>query len=251
MNIVRALSFTVVSCALASPVLGTITGSYVIQARSGLGTGTVSVDASQLTFDAAANGFTFTQSGAVPIVSPAGATIGTLDAFSVLIREGECSDVSFRVTAGAVGTNFSLTSALSSFGARTQPDALATAQVVATDNDGSGVSLFGLLLGGASYQAGYNGLAADASTPAFARLITGASSNDAFGSVNVADASPAAGFTQIASNVSSLSSMFSFRLTGGDSANASGSFQLATIPTPGSVALVAVGGLLAARRRRA
>jgi uncharacterized protein (TIGR03382 family) len=150
--------------------------------------------------------------------------------------------------AGAMDTEFTITSALLSFGTPIDPaSGRATAAVTVTDLLGNGAQLTGLGPGGGAYVAGYNGLVPGGST--FAELIPSLAA-PAFSSNAVDSDFPGGGaFAAIAGGVNDMSAQFNFTLSANDLASGTSNFEI--IPAPATMALLGVGALLGRRRRRA
>jgi hypothetical protein len=122
----------------------------------------------------------------------------------------------------------------------TNPQAYATAGITLTDGNHNGGTLTGDFSGKA-YLAYYNN-SAD-----FAYLV--GTFNTAADSTNVAnDRSPSSGRTTISGTVTQIASAFEFDLTPQDEASGTSNFYMT--PEPATLTLLAIGGLVALRRRR-
>ncbi|MEQ8769709.1 MAG: PEP-CTERM sorting domain-containing protein [Phycisphaerales bacterium] len=190
-----------------------------------------------------------------------GAVVGTINQGTSivmgLVPTPPAGDASIRMTFNVMANNnadtvFSISSgSLTNLGF-TNADALATGGITVTDSNNNGAELTALNSGGSRFaDFGYNnGLL-------FASLIDGSSPTDpdvgnlsaGIGGSN-SDSEDVAGpgvFLPIGA-VSEMNIQFDFRLTAGD--QASGTAFFVVVPAPASAALLGLGGLVAARRRR-
>lgn len=157
---------------------------------------------------------------------------------------------SFNVSSGVVNTSFTINSSFLSFPTISNAVGIASAFIGVTDsatfgNVGS-VSLIGLQPGGAAFSARYNG-----STQTFANLITGGTVGVApGGSVAFVGQNPSfPNYDALGAAADDMQSQFRFTLSAFDRASGTSTFEI--IPAPGAAALLGLGGLVAARRRRA
>ncbi|MBY0313417.1 MAG: hypothetical protein K2W85_15225 [Phycisphaerales bacterium] len=156
----------------------------------------------------------------------------------------------FNVSSGPVNTTFTVNSAFLSF--PTIPGAVAKASAFigvtdsATFGDIGSVTLSGLQAGGNAFSARYNN-----NTQTFVNLISG-------GTVGVGPGGSAAFTGQNAAfpfyetipvAADDMQSQFRFSLSRFDRASGTSFFEI--VPAPGTAAVLGLGGLLAARRRRA
>lgn len=153
--------------------------------------------------------------------------------------------ISFDVVAMVADTTFTISSAVNSFPTIGAGVAMAggTAGVSFADSDGlNGVSVTGLKAGGHLHTLYVNGLAPGSGTELVDIVqgpysIGGGSSTDFENTGGIAT-----GFA-----VSSISSQFRFRVSGGDSV--SGTSSMTVIPTPGAAALLGLGVMTLGFRR--
>ncbi len=167
---------------------------------------------------------------------------------SVYCREDPQVDVNFSVFAGSLNTTFTITSPTLSFATLANTQGRTSAGFSLTDLDGDGVSLSGWN-GNSVYTARYNGAVPGGTT--FNDHFFGTSGTpDPFGSYSTSENYPGVGFTPIGPDVSDMSSRFRFTLSANDIASGTSVYEIIPVPAPSAVALLGLGGLLVARRRR-
>jgi len=172
--------------------------------------------------------------------------LATVQSLGVSLDFDPVATVTFGVIAGAVPTNFTISSALVAFPALINPIGTASASVTVTDQSGTGgASLTGQYAGPLSYQAQYN-----AGANIFGTLLSPATVLPAFphGSNTQTGSIPN---TVIPGAVTSIQGIFSFTLSANDLASGTGRFSVT--PEPSTFVLLAMGalgGLGILRRRR-
>ncbi len=161
--------------------------------------------------------------------------------------------LTFNVTANAnADTVFSISSGpLSNLGF-TDAEALATGGITVTDSNNDGAEVTALRSGGTRFMSAlFNG------GSSFADLIDGSNASDPDtgnittgigGSLSDSENSAAPGQFLPIGAVNEMNIQYDFRLTAGD--QASGTAFFVVVPAPASAALLGLGGLVAARRRR-
>jgi len=225
----------------AAPAFGGLTGPAVhVTASNAQGTGFFDVPQSLLTMNNGALGWT--AQTPYPIMSSTGVLLGTLSSCSISYRGDPVVSLSFGVTANSSATTFTITSALLSFAAISPAVGTASAGVTITDVDGNGVTFTGLQPGAFAYRSQYNGLVPGGTD--FASFISPLAAGP-FGT-NIANGSQP--LTAIGVPVTSMSAQWNFTLSANDSAGGTSAFNI--VPAPGAMALLGLGGLVAARRRR-
>lgn len=182
-----------------------------------------------------------------PIISQStGATLGVIKRINMSLIQDPVINLTFDVVADSQ-TDFVVTSTLLSFAAINPAIGRANANVTVTDLDGDGASITGLHSNGDIYWAAYNGMVESFGSTNFHTGISGASTFNPFDSASASSSIPP--WASISGTVSDMSAQFRFRVSPNDLATGSSSYEI--IPTPGVLTLAGLGGLLAARRRRA
>ncbi|MEZ6242952.1 MAG: hypothetical protein R3B57_07910 [Phycisphaerales bacterium] len=154
--------------------------------------------------------------------------------------------LSFNVTGGLADTEFTITSSLVDAFLIQNAQARATGTFSVTDGNLNGATLTGLHAGGGLYNAMYNG------GSSFTELFTSGPYNvGVSGSTGGAEDVPfgPGNFSPLGVDVDDIQAQWHFRITAGDQAAGTSNF-IVMIPAPGGLALLAVGGLAATRRRR-
>jgi MYXO-CTERM domain-containing protein len=153
-------------------------------------------------------------------------------------------DVDYTVVAGAGQTRFEMITPTLGFNPINGASATTSATRIGTDQDFNGISINPALLSGFGYEAKYNG-----GTLFQSYFNTPLSNPSAGGSVNEsANMTPAGAFLPLIGPVSSMQARFMFDVSANDSSGGTSTYSIT--PAPGAAALLGLGGLLAARRRR-
>jgi len=186
---------------------------------------------------------------ALEVKSQHGAVLATIDDLDVDVEGDPKVSLSFAVTAGPAGSNFSITSTTVSFAPLGSPLAFATAAVTVTDEDSNGAVATGLFPGGKIYQARYNSPAV-----AWADLIASPVVVAPDDSLTAQGRRPTpSGREAMPGTVYSIASEFRFNLSPNDSASGTSTFDV-LIPLPsaayGITALLSCMGLARLRRQR-
>lgn len=215
---------------------------FRVEATNSHGTGSWEVLYDEANYHRATDTYEWSMAGPVEIRSTSGHVIGTIASASEMIVGDPVINLNFLVIAGAADTTFTITSALLSFPAIDNAVATASAQIGSTDLDGNGVTVTGLFAGNTKgYRADYNGLVPAGTN--FAMLVSN-QAGVAFSSNISSETQPTAG---IGNGIVDMSSQFRFTVSAND--QASGTSIYVVTPEPASVALLALGGLVALRRR--
>lgn len=213
-------------------------------------TATFEVDSGQMYYDEASQTYGWDLQSPFELRSQQGTVLAVLQSGNVLAIEDPVVSLNFSVQAGAFPTNFNVVSTLVSFAPINGATALANGTLVADDRNNNGVTVspLGVFPGNAIYVAKYNNSGLpfmDLDGTTFAGLFTAGPYSNPVG-FNVADGTGP--FQPIPGAVSNIQSGFSFALTAGDIASGTSTFFVT--PAPGTLALLGLGGLVAARRRR-
>ena len=177
-----------------------------------------------------------------------GNTIATLTQGSLLVHEDPEVALNFSIMAGSLDTVFTISSALVSFATLNGAIGQASAAITATDLDGDGVIIAPGTPEG-MYVSQFNGQVPGGTT--FRNFFTSPVSDPTpFSTTSFSSDYPGGGgFVNMPGAVSDISSRFSFTLSANDIASGTSIFTV-VIPSPGSAALLGLGGLVAIRRRR-
>lgn len=150
----------------------------------------------------------------------------------------------FTFRAGDSDTTFTVDSPLYGLDPIENEAARTSAGVTVTDQNGDGVTLTGASADGFAFRTAYNGVSPGGTE--FAEIIAGvAAGPGGSNTVNMAD--PGGGLYTAIGNVDDMSSRWNFVLSATDQVGATSVWEV--IPSPGAVSLLALGGLVAARRR--
>lgn len=188
------------------------------------------------------------RSGHIDITDDTGNIIASLDNAYLFLRDDPEVTLNFQVTAGALDTAFTITSATVSF-LPIQGEGRAAAGISITDVNGGGATLTGTHNNGAAYLAQYNGAVPNGTN--FASLLSDPVVAGEFDSADDNEEFPGGGlYTPIAGLVDDMSARWKFSVSRGDAASGTSTYIINIIPSPSSLALLGLGGLLAARRRR-
>lgn len=151
-------------------------------------------------------------------------------------------DVDFGVQAGPNATTFELIAPTLSFDPILNASGLASAGIVGTDQNGNGITITPGFAGPFGFKADYNG------GTNFRSYLSSTLSNLPSGSVSDSGNMSPEGVFQPIGTVNSISSSYKFTLSPGDTAG--GTTQFSVAPTPGTAAMLGLGGLILGRRRR-
>ncbi len=227
----------------------------VVQASSGAFNGSYSVPLSSITIinEPDMDIFFWQAPSAVPILD--GSTVvATLVSMTVLsgrntLPDGEVRyfiDIDYGVVAGnggpgALPTTFNLFSPTLMFDTVLNATALTSATFGGSDQTSNGITLTPSGPGGFAYTSLYNG------GTTYQSLFNGTLA-DPNGNSSVGTGGPANPVWNPIGPASSIQALFSFTVSAGDAAGGTSTFAVA--PAPGAGVLLALGGILAGRRRR-
>ncbi len=186
----------------------------------------------------------------VNILSPNGQVVlGTVSDLRLTFNADPSVSLNFNVTAGASSTEFTISTATLAFAPIINPEAYTHAVVEVYDtNNSSAVRFTGLRPDGSGFEAKYNNTIVWAGLMAslFASGGPGVSTGSEEGRPNPP---PDMSREVINDSVNNILSTWHFRLTSGDTAIGSSTFDIT--PEPAMLSLLVFGGILAMRRRRA
>lgn len=151
-------------------------------------------------------------------------------------------DVDFGVQAGPNTTTFELISPTLSFDPILGATGLASAGIVGTDQNSNGITITPGFAGPFGFKADYNG------GNNFRSYLASTLTNLPSGSVSDSGNMSPEGVFQPIGTVSSMSTSYKFSVSPGDTAG--GTTQFSVAPTPGTIAILGLGGLILGRRRR-
>jgi hypothetical protein len=176
--------------------------------------------------------------------SVSGVELGTLSTLGLAYKGDPAIAMNFSLQSALPGVTFSISSALMSFAAISNPVAYATGGLTLTDLDHDQATLTGLLAGGAAYQGTFNNGPA-----AWASLFTAPLVAPSFSSVGITDRTPvgAGNWASVGYPVSSMQAQFMFQLNGADMASGTSMFEV--VPEPSMCGLMLLGILFVLRRR--
>jgi hypothetical protein len=221
----------------ASAASAGITGDAIrINAWGDSGTGTWFLPTSSLVPDTSTGGQRWQTNRDIVIRDGAGSVLVTFSSLSVTFVEDPIITLNFLAVSGGLATNFTISSGVLGFTPGLY-SAGASASITTTDADGNGAVTTGNF-GGNTYQAQCNGTVIGTSTPG---VTVGA-----FGSVTSSGTIGPANYF-----ASSMQAKWDFTLSANDSASGTSVYHKTLVPSPSSLAVLGLGGLAAARRRRA
>ncbi|VAX42015.1 hypothetical protein MNBD_PLANCTO03-2387, partial [hydrothermal vent metagenome] len=210
------------------------------EASNALGSGTFTVSPDDGAWDG--NSWFWMALGPIEIYTDTGDLIATFTQGSAFIDEDPLIGMGFAVLNGDLDATISISSSNITFDTIFGAQGRASAGMTMTESNGDTATLIGLEAGGTMFSADYNG------TTPFADLLAGPFSAGAFSTTDATDEYPDGGAFAAMGDVSDISVDWSFELSAND--QASGTSVFVVIPTPASLALIAVGGLFIGRRRR-
>lgn len=225
---------------LAGTAFGQVSSTFLtVSATNSEGTASFDVDTSDATYNAGV----YTWNGAGALMD--GATqVANLNNTSVTVNTNfNAIFVNFNVDAGLSDTVFTITSATLAT-PLVLPEGTASGGINVTDQNsgfGGGVLATGNNVNSEIYLAQYNG-----STEFLSGIASVA--NDT-GVLTGSDSISSGGFLPIGAPISDISVEYSFVLSAEDNATGNGVFAVQGIPEPATLALLALGGLAAFRRR--
>lgn len=157
-----------------------------------------------------------------------GELIGSIESMTIELIGDPIASISFTATAGSSDTTFSLSSAVVSFSALTNPPALSEAELTLTDTGSDGASVSIVSSNSGLFKSIYNG------SSAFSEQL--GTTTISGGSTTISENKSEA----IAGSVSSIQAVWEFKLSANDQASGIGTFEV-VIPEPSTLLLSLLG----------
>jgi hypothetical protein len=212
----QILKFVVIlgslSFVLASEAQGTLTYPVTFTVQSGSDTVTEVFDQPVQT--------------TVEVLNASGNCIATIYQADSVFEPDPVVNLHFSVLAGSSDTTFTISSAVVSFPAITNPEAVASSSLTLNDIDGNGATLTGLESGGNVYKAVYNG------GVSWAYLNSSYSFTNPYDSQVESNRDPTSGFSCPPDTITSIQSEYQFTLSANDQASGTSTFSVQPIPEP-------------------
>lgn len=216
--------------------------ALVIEATNAQGTGQIVIPIEHGVVGDNGETYSYSLPAALSITNGSGEHIATLVNFTELLVADPIVSLGFNVQAGGSATTFTISTALLSFPALLNPIGSASGSLTVTDTNGDGASLTGVS-GAPIYEWDYNGFVPGGTT--FASFINSVIAGPFQSNVGNANLGPVG----IPGSVGDISGRVSFELSANDIASGTGTFVV-EIPTPGTLGLASIAGLIALPRRR-
>ncbi|MGE3107613.1 MAG: hypothetical protein AB7G11_10420 [Phycisphaerales bacterium] len=177
-------------------------------------------------------------------------TIATLTQITAFARPLSGSlpnliSIGFTFRAGAADTTFEIDSTLFGIAPIIDEGASCTAGATITDQNGNGATLTGANPSGQAFLSAYNGQGVAGTQ--FCSVIDNLATAPG-GSANQNTTMPGGGLFTPIGDVQDMSTRWHFTLSGSDQVAGTSAFNI--IPGPGALSILALGGLVASRRRR-
>lgn len=213
--------------------------AFSVTASNETGTATWTASIEDMIYDGETNTWSWGLNTSVELLDPeTEEVVAILNGGNAFVVGDPAVSFGFAVQAGSSATNFTISSALLSFGAINSAQAQAGAAFTITDTDRNGASISN---GNSKlYNSKYNG------TTTYADLVSGFTAGNG-NSQSQDENQPANGYNAIGGPVTSIESSVSFTLSANDLASGTNSFEV--IPEPSTLALVGLGALSMLRRR--
>jgi MYXO-CTERM domain-containing protein len=226
------------SVALVSLAHADIIGEPVtIHVSSQLGERTLVVTRAMGTWNSETGEYDYQRNSPLVIENDSGQRIATMNNLSMYCQSDPFVNLGFAFQSGAFPTTITISTGINTFpGPLTNPTASSSATMTLTDTDSNGATVAGGF-GGFAFRALYNGSASVYSSNVAAFGVPGGSNFSSQGFSN-----------PIVGTASDIHTEFSFTISANDSVSGTSNFTVT--PTPASFALLGLGGLSLARRRR-
>jgi hypothetical protein len=221
---------------------------FRIEATNATGTGFIEVTKDQLVYHPTTDSYHWNLPVSLVIQDDLFQTIATLQNANLAILKNATKKIAgaFAVQAGDSETTFEIQLPQLSFGTLPEPLTMGRMGLACnvTDVGGGGVAMHALSAGAGMLRGDYNGLVPGGTMFAQVLYQVTATSGSGSGYQNY----PAAGYADIASAVSDMSSRLDFTLTAGDLGGGTHYYEI--VPEPAGLGLLLIGvGALAVRRR--
>ncbi len=208
---------------------------FMIEVESTLGAASWSIASAEVDFDQ----LTHTWSWAGPEMQLG--EVATLNHASLVVVGDPQIALGFAITAGPADITVTISSALLSFDPLVNPVGAASMGVTLTECGGDpAASLVGLAGDAGSIYAAYHNVPPGS---VFAEFVPGLATG-----TTISGAGSTGGWVPIADTVGSMQALYSFGLSAGDEASSTSNFMI--VPEPLSLALLGLGVITLARRRR-
>ncbi len=174
------------------------------------------------------------------------ATLTSITAFARPLQGGLPNLISlgFTFRAGSADTTFIVDSTLFTIDPIIEERANCTAGVSITDQNGNGAMFTGANPSGQAFRTAYNGVAPGGTQ--YGSIINSLAAGPG-GSNNMNMSMPGGGLFDPIGDVQNMSTRWEFVLSATDQVGVTSAFNV--IPGPGAISLIALGGLIAGRRR--
>jgi len=229
--------------AVSSSAMADFSDPFIrVTATNASGTGSFLVALGDVTINPDGSAFFAT---ALTTINDGPTTIATITQLNTLVRPQSGGlpnliSLGFTFRAGSSDTTFTVESTLFGINPIIEEAGRTSAGVTITDQNGDGVSFSGNGADSRAFTTLYNG-------NTFANLIDSFSDGPA-GSETRNDSNPGGGVYTALPNVDNMSARWDFTLSATDQVGVTSVWEV--VPTPGAASLLALGGLVAARRRR-
>ncbi|MBC7771849.1 MAG: hypothetical protein H7210_05100 [Pyrinomonadaceae bacterium] len=221
-----------------------------VTATNASGTGTFSVPLSDVTINPMTGSGMYILPGAINVMNGP-IVIATITQMTSFVRPQAGNlpnliSLGFTMRAGSSATTFVVDSTLFGINPIINEAGRTSGGITITDQNNNGAAFTGNNVGGGAFNPYYNGATPGTGTAFTSVLLADAVGNGGTHTMNMAV--PGGGIYTPLPNVTSMSSRWNFILTAADQVGVTSVWEV--IPAPGSISLLAFGGLAMARRSR-